>query len=83
MTFNSMTKYNKIYVFTNKRFKKGIIPKPLKSVLDVNLFKYTYNNLLASRKEQKTINKNIANYFQRFGFNVTMDSTKTNYIIHP
>lgn len=78
-----MSKYNKIYDFTNKRIKKGIIPKPLESILDVNLFKYTYNNLLASQKEQKTIHKNIADYFQIFGFNVTTDSTKTNYIIHP
>ena len=77
-----MNKYNKIFDFTNKRLKKGIIPKPLTSIFDVNLFKYTFNNLNTTKKEQKTICKNIADYFQIFGFNVTMDNTKTNYIIH-
>lgn len=76
-----MTKYRKLFENLNAGIEKGKIPSPLSSPLDVNLTKYIFNNLVTTKTKQKTINKNVASYFQKFKFKIDYD--QINYIIYP
>lgn len=66
--------------YADKCFKKGVIPKPLTSLSDTEVFKLCFNSLVTTGKA-KTFVSNVAKLFLIYGCTVKQDANKVNFII--
>ena len=66
------TRRHKLFCYVADALNGGKIPNPLKTLAEVNDFKYAFNEV-ANNRSARTIITKTKLLFERFGFNVTSE----------